>query len=201
MRLLRDLTLSHVLSRDQVIELGYFGSVTRTNTRLRELRELGLVRTLDTPFFAQRLYAVSATASEVVGPRIAPLTATRTGSPRFLQHALSVTNTRIVLLGRGGERWLFEQQARTTFTFGGKDWDVRPDGIAVEKGTHLPVEVDLGHVAPAKFKEKLASYHAFVESGTSEGLVRSRDEVSAREAAHGRMHSCGHSLVFEEQVL
>lgn len=164
-RLLRDLSLSHVLSRDQVIELGYFGSVTRANTRLRELRGLGLLRQLDTPFFSQSLYAVTSRASEVVGERLYALTATRTGSPRFLQHALCVTNVRISLLKRGAEHWRFEQQVSTAFRFGGRGFEVRPDGLALTPGALVAVEADLGHVAPEKFRQKLKGYEAFVSSG------------------------------------
>lgn len=164
-RLLRDLSLSHVLSRDQTISLGYFGSVTRANTRLRGLREMRLVRALDTPFFSQSLYAVLPKASEVVGERLAPLTAARTGSPRFLQHALCVTNARVALLAKGATSWRFEQQARAAFRYGGRDHEVRPDGLALVEGRPVAVEADLGHVAPAKFREKLRSYDAFALSG------------------------------------
>lgn len=164
-RLLRDLVLSHVLSRDQAIALGYFGSVTRANARLRGLRELGLVRALDTPFFAQGLYAATPKASGLVGERLAPLAASRTGSPRFLQHALCVTNVRVAMLGRGATGWRFEQQLRAAFRSGGKDLEVRPDGMAVDAGRLVAVEADLGHVAPAKFREKLRAYEAFALSG------------------------------------
>lgn len=168
-QVLRDMSLSHVLSRDQMLELGYFSTVTRVNTRLRDLMKVGLVRRLETPFFAQSLYIASVSASEVVGVKIGPLLASRIGSPRFLQHALSVTNTRIGLLKRGATAWRFEQQLRTEFVVGGKTLEVRPDGLAIipNKGL-LAVEVDLGHVNPAKFAEKLRSYDAFNASGDCE---------------------------------
>jgi hypothetical protein len=167
-RLLRDLSLSHVLSRDQILALGYFHSLTRINARLKLLKDLELLRVLDTPFFAQSLYAVLPKASEIVGERLAPLTAARTGSPRFLQHALSVTNTRIALLGKGADRWLFEQQASVSFSFQGRTYEVRPDGMAIENGIPLPVEVDLGHMGAPKFTKKLKAYDAFVRSGEAE---------------------------------
>ena len=147
LQILRDLALSHVLSRDQLLDLGYFTTVTRVNTRLRELIGAGLVKRLSTPFFTQSLFVASSAAVEVVGERVAPLLAGRSGSPRFLQHSLSVTSARIVLLKRGASAWRFEQQLRTSFSVGGKLMEVRPDGVAVfpEKGL-LAVEVDLGHV-------------------------------------------------------
>lgn len=163
-RLLRDLSLSHVLSRDQTISLGYFGSVTRANTRLRGLRRLGLLRAIDTPFFGQALHAVLPKAADYVGHRLAPLTAARTGSPRFLQHAICVTNVRIALLAKGASGWRFEQQLRTTFSYGGREFEARPDGMALVGNAPVAVEVDLGHVAPSKFLAKLKSYEAFATS-------------------------------------
>jgi hypothetical protein len=164
-RLLRDCALSHVLSRDQLIALGYFSSVSRANTRTRELRKAKLLRVLETPFFAQRLYCVDRRAHEVLGNRIAPLVAGRSASPRFLQHALTVTNTRIALAEKGLSTWRFEQQLRASFRYAGRDFEVRPDGLAEGVGELVAIEADLGHVAPAKFREKLRAYDAFVTSG------------------------------------
>lgn len=164
-RLLRDLTLSHLLSRDQAISLGYFGSVTRANTRLRGLRSLGLVRALETPFMGQLLYAATPKAAGLVGERVAPLAASRTGSPRFVRHALFVTNVRVALLRKGASAWRFEQQSRHEFSHGGKRWEARPDGLALTESGPVAVEADLGHVDPKKFKEKLRAYEAFALSG------------------------------------
>ena len=163
---LKDLALSHVLSRDQLLQLGYFSTVTRLNTRIRGLIEAGLVKRLETPFFTQSLYMASPSASEVVGLRIGPLLAARSGSPRFLQHALSVTNTRITLAQKGASAWRFEQQLKTLFVSGGKTHEVRPDGLAMFPGKGLlAVEVDLGHVNPAKFAERVRAYEAFIATG------------------------------------
>ncbi|MHB8636065.1 MAG: replication-relaxation family protein [Fimbriimonadaceae bacterium] len=164
-RLLRDMALSHALSRDQIIDLGYFSSVTRANSRLRELRKAGLIRVLETPFFGQFLYAATPKAQDFVGERIGRLIASRSGSPRFLQHALAVTSVRSTLLARGACDWRFEQQLRTGFCFLGRDWEVRPDGLVFIKDQPTVLEVDLGHVAPSKFADKLRSYDAFIASG------------------------------------
>ena len=164
-RLVRDLALSHVLSRDQILSLGYFSSVTRTNTRLRELRSIGQVRSLMTPFFGQHLYAAGPSASSVVGERISPILAGRTGTPRFVQHALCVTNVRIALALHGMVQWKFEQQSRSAFEYAGRRFEVRPDGLALLPNGMVAVEVDLGHVAVAKFRDKLLAYDAFVASG------------------------------------
>lgn len=169
-RLLRDMALSHMLSRDQLIRLGYFTSVTRANTRLRQLVDSRMVRRLDVAFYGQSLYMPGSGALEVVGERISPLVSGRKGTPRFLQHALSVTNVRIALLGIGAKEWRFEQQLWTNFTYGGCQQEVRPDGLARFIEQWLVVEADLGHVAPAKLRRKFETYDAFVQSGECQRL-------------------------------
>lgn len=187
-RLLRDLALSHVLSRDQVIDLGYYGSITRANTRLRELCDLGLASRIATPFFAQSLYVATRKAGQVVGERIANLIAGRAQSPRFLQHALVLTNVRIELVKRGATAWRFEQQIRVPFTYGGREYQVRPDGMAVMPDSLLLVEADLGHVAPAKFKEKLMALDAFVASGECQRLWK-QERPSLLTLTTGRLRA------------
>jgi len=161
-RLVRDISLSHVVSRDQLIELGYFESVTRVNTRLRELCALGALRKVTTPFHAQSLYIAGPLAGELCGERIERLLADRIGSPRFVRHALSTTNCRIALHKRGGTGWRFEQQLWRTV---GKH-EVRPDGLIVLKGNPTFLEVDLGHVSGPKFSEKLRGFESLT-SGTA----------------------------------
>ncbi len=164
-KLVRDLALSHVLSRDQLLRLGYFSSVTRANSRLRGLRQIGLVKRIETPFFGQSLFAVGPSAAEIVGARIASILDARAGSPRHLQHSLSVTNVRLELVARGAMGWRFEQQLRANFEWAGQRFEIRPDGLASMPDLLIAVEVDLGHVAPQKFKEKLHGFDAFVASG------------------------------------
>jgi len=164
-KIVRDVALSHVMSRDQVLELDYFSSVTRANARLRELVKAGLLRRLETPFFTQNLYCAGRAAPQVSGERIAALLSGRGHSPRFLQHALAVTNVRIALLNRGARDWRYEQQLRACFEYGGRIHEVRPDGFAILKSGPTALEVDLGHVAPAKFRQKLQSFHAFTHCG------------------------------------
>lgn len=167
-RLVKDLALSHVLSRDQILQLGYFGSVTRANTRLRELARLQVVKRYETPFYTQGLHIPGPKAVEVVDVRIGNLLCSRAGSPRFLQHALSVTNVRIALARKAAGQWRFEQQIWRSQR-GDQSFEVRPDGLFLA-ATPIFVEVDLGHVSPAKFKEKLKSYQQLALSGTCESL-------------------------------
>lgn len=159
---LRDLALSHLLTRDQLKTL-YFGSVTRVNTRMRELGRIGLVRRLSTPFYAQSLFVVTKKAAEVVGERISPLIENRTSSPRFIQHALSVTNVRLAISSRAAGEWRFEQQLwRRLPDYG--NTQIRPDGLFLAKHP-IFVEVDMGHVSPNAFKQKLQGYSALAASG------------------------------------
>jgi hypothetical protein len=171
--LLRDLALSHVLSRDQILRLGYFASVTRVNTRLRELASLSLVRRLETPFFGQGLYVAGKGAGEVVGARIARLLEGRGSSPRLLQHALAVTEVRLALSERGPGHWRFEQQLWRVLD-GPEPHEIRPDGLFTAS-TPIFVEVDLGHVALPKFREKLTGYRALARSGQSPALYQFGD--------------------------
>lgn len=177
-RLVRDTALSHVLSRDQAIRLGYFGSVTRANTRLRLLAREGYLRVLDTPFHSQRLYMAGRRAAEVAGERVAALLPGRRPSPQCLRHALFVTEVRIALAGRGYSAWRFEPQVRHAFSWGGKEVEARPDGLAVQGSRFLFVEADLGHVSHPRFLLKARSYAALLASGEFRSLfVASSFEV------------------------
>jgi hypothetical protein len=161
----RDVALSHVMSRDQLITL-YFGSVTRANSRLRGLVKLGLLKRLDTPFFSQSLYAATKRAAEIVGVRIAPLLTHRAESPGFLQHALMVTEARLALKKRNASEWRFEPQLWASVHIGKTVHQVRPDGMAIIPGKGaIAVELDLGHVAPQKFAEKLRVFDHFIAAG------------------------------------
>ncbi|MGI8923925.1 MAG: replication-relaxation family protein [Fimbriimonadales bacterium] len=163
-----DIALSHVLSRDQILRLDYFNSITRVNTRLRELTSIGLIARLDTPFFGQSLYMATKRAAEVVGESIAPLIQGRTSSPRFIQHALQVTNVRLALIKKGEGAWRFEQQLwRKLSDIDGRE--VRPDGLFLARSP-IFIEVDMGHAGLPRFKEKLLAYHALATSDQCESL-------------------------------
>lgn len=169
-KLVFEIAMSHVLSRDQILGLGMFGSVTRVNTRLRVLRELGLVRLLETPYFKGSLYVPGINAAEVLRERPSRLIANRQPSPRFLRHALATTNIRLALSAKGATDWRFEPMLWRTFESGGHTREVRPDGMAITIKGALLVECDLGHVSPQKYAEKLAVYHEFLRSGHADRL-------------------------------
>jgi len=167
-KLVRDMALSHVLSRDQVIRLGYFSSITRANARLLALKRLGLIRRIETPFYSQSLYMAGPAACEIAGSHVAAILKDRSESPRFIQHALSVTNVRLALLAKGAHGWKFEQQLRRTFTFQEKTLEVRPDGLIHTTKGPLALEVDLGHASLPKLSLKLAAFDHFLRSGECE---------------------------------
>lgn len=166
--LVRDVSLSHLLARDQIIALGYFNSISRANGRLLLLIRHGFIRRLDTPFFAQSLYASASLAREVVGERISPLLASRASSPRFVAHALSCTNVRIALQRAGTGEWRFEQQLWRTLS-NHESHQLKPDGLFLAK-VPVFVEVDMGHVAPSKFRSKLLGYRALALSSQCQAL-------------------------------
>jgi hypothetical protein len=168
MKLVRDVALSHTLSRDQVVNLGYFGTVTRANSRLRGLVRLGLLQVLATPYHGQFLYSAGRKAWEVVGERIAALLTARKASPQFVQHALAVTDARIALVSRGFNTWRFEQQVRHRFKYRSESVDLRPDGLAISGGRFLFVELDLGHTSKEKWRHRFQGYSLFLESGAFE---------------------------------
>lgn len=164
-RILRDLTLSKVLSRDQLISLGYFDSVSRCNRTLRRLCVTGLARSVQTPFHGQRLYCSTKAAAEVVGARMARFLTAQAGPPRFLLHALAVTDVRIAFLNSCASDWRFEAQLRHTFTFHGAAFEVRPDGMALINEVPVLIEVDLGHCSMNRFRSKLGAYRNYNASG------------------------------------
>lgn len=165
-----EIAMSHVLSRDQILAIGLFSSVTRVNTRLRVLRELGLVRLLETPYFGGSLYVPGVNAPEVLPGRVSGLIANRQPSPRFLRHALSVTNIRLALFAKGATDWRFEPMLWRTFESGGRKLELRPDGMAVARKGPLLIECDLGHVSPQKLGSKLLAYHEFQKGGHTKRL-------------------------------
>ncbi len=164
-KLVKDVALSHVLSRDQVIALGYFESVNRANRRLAALVKERSLRVITTPFHSQRLYAAGEKAHEVVGEKIARILGNRSSSPRFLQHSLAVTNVRIALLKRGWSDWRFEQQIRDSVMMDGKTYEIRADGLVASPVGLVFIEADLGHVSRRNFSRKVEAFDQYAKSG------------------------------------
>ncbi len=166
-RLVKDIALSHVLSRDQIIALGYFESVNRANRRLAALVAERFLKVLDTSYHSQRLYVAGDKAPSVVGERIRAILAVRAPSPRFLQHALAVSNVRISLLERGWLDWRFEQQIRDSIAISDKIYEIRADGLITMSLGPVFIEADLGHVSRRNFAQKVNGYEMYAKSGRS----------------------------------
>lgn len=165
-QLVRDVSLSHLLSRDQIIQLGYFNSITRTNYRLKKLTDAKFLTALSTPFHAQTLYGAGPLAGEIVGEHVSPLLANRVGSARYVVHAMSVTNIRIALLEKGGRAWRFEQQLWRKL----EGHQIRPDGMVVTSTVPAFVECDMGHVSAFKWQGKLQGFLALARNGSCTDL-------------------------------
>jgi len=166
--IVKDVALSRILSRDDLIHLRYFNSIPRANARLLTLVKAGMLRRLATPFFHQSLYIATKRASEVVGERIAPLVESRSSSPRFVQHSLQTTALRIALTRKMSAGWRFEQQLWRRLE-GGYSHQLRPDGCLL---ADVPVflETDMGHCSLPRFREKVLGYHYLATSGQCANL-------------------------------
>jgi len=163
-KVVRDVVLSHVLSRDQVVSLGYFGSYSRANVRLKLLADRKFLRVITTPFFGQHLYAAGSRAADVAGDRISGMIGFHE-TPQFIRHALAVTDIRVACAVKLSARWLFERQVRDSFSFGGRIHEVRPDGVLLSDKSVTFLEADLGHVSAGRFAKKIQSYQHYVSSG------------------------------------
>jgi hypothetical protein len=160
LELLHDIALSHVLSRDQVIRIGYFTSISRANRRLTALTEEGYLRIYDSPFVGQRIYWIGRQAIPYLSVDVQKLVGGRVGSPRFLRHSLAVTEVRIALLERGATGWRYESELWRRFEVQGISYEVRPDGSVRNGQISTFIEVDMGNVSPSKFGAKIDAYKA-----------------------------------------
>ena len=174
-RLVRDVALSGYLTRAQSVKLGYFGSTTRANARLLTLVRAGFLVRHEAPYLRAHLYRAGPCAGDVLGEKVARAVASASRAPSFVRHALSVTEVRIALAGRGF-MWRFEPQVTVAFRHAGRDLEVRPDGAGLAPGRVVLVEADMGNASLPRVAKKLDAYRAFAESGA---LRRSFGEAKA----------------------
>lgn len=164
-KLVKDVCLSTILTRDQIIALGYFSSISRCNRRLRQLVDGGYLRSLPASNNAQQAVYAGPKASTIVGERISAIIHARRPTPRFIQHACAVTDIRTTLTRSDYSEWRFEQQLRQGFEWRGREYEVRPDGLAISKSRLLLVEADLGNVSLKRYCKKLVVYDIYFQSG------------------------------------
>jgi hypothetical protein len=191
-RLLTDLFLHQAMSREQIVQLGYFTGVNRCNRRLRQLFDHGYVKRHflpEAPYGAQATYTIGRAAVPVVATaldrdREEVKNLCERGTPAFLTHTLAIVEFRIrlhhaamALPGVEIERWLPEMLCRDEFEVktggaGGGTWRTevfRPDGFV---RLHHPgsggyrnffVEIDLGHTSQRQFVGKLRTHRHYLE--------------------------------------
>jgi len=193
--LLEDIALHHVMSRDQVVRLGYFGSVQRANARLLALRRAKLLALIAPELgleLRQHLYHVTRKAAPWLQPRIASLVTARRETPQFIEHALGIVHVRIELQRLGLLRWLAEPQIRHRYETSSSGVrrleDFRPDGLAVLPSGHWFIELDRGHVSLTRMRERLNAYERYVRSGLF-GTVYSSESANLLIVTTGRLRS------------
>jgi hypothetical protein len=172
-----------LLTADQLVRLGYFGSTIRCRARLRILEEAGLIERIRPGLIgsSQGLFRIRKQAALLVSDELGlelSIVRRQIGDDRSLlqiQHILRVTEFRIALQDHASrlnleiESWLPEILCRheySTSRFG--RWSkqiVKPDGyFTVPSSGELSacfVEIDLGHVSRERFAAKLRTYRDY----------------------------------------
>jgi len=171
-QMVEDIALHHVMTRDQIISLGYFTSISRANRRLLTLLKSGLLERVAVNASAeprQALYRASKRVREHFDSRVVALLSSRRISPMQLDHSLAVVDTRIKLRALGMTGWLSEPQCRHRYVVSQgsvrRTEDVRPDGLARFDKRYLFIEVDRGSVSLPRIKAKLVAYGVYSRSG------------------------------------
>lgn len=178
-RLLVDLFLQRVLTRDQIIGLGHFCSVPRCNDRLRKLLCSGLVRKYrqDTRIGSQTLYGVGPRSGPTIGPRLEidideiQNVIRREVAPLALEHTLLLTDLRIQFEREFGDKgdWLAEPLCRHEYSIRHQsNWlrrVLKPDAYCAQRSEHLFIELDLGHVGHKPFLRKVNQYAEYLRLG------------------------------------
>lgn len=186
--LIRDVVSATVMTRDQVLALGYFSSLCRANTRLKELCQHGYLRRVEGTRLGSRqtLYAGDAKAASVVAPSMEKEEKEVAKRLRqapgllFLEHTLRITDVRIAALrsieayGGTWRFWLYEAQCFHSYQLAAHlpaqvikpDAFVRIDELPKSARSDWFVEVDMGTVSVARFQRKLEAYKQYLESGT-----------------------------------
>ena len=171
-KLIEDVALHHVMTREQIVRLGYFSSVSRANRRLLRLVKAGcLSRVVVTTSAEPRkaVYRASKGLHSVIDSRIVALLASRRTTAMQIDHSLAVVEVRIKLRALGVTTWMAEPQCRHQYVVSRgsarRTEDVRPDGLAKFGDKCFFVEVDRGNVSLPRIRAKFASYGEYIRSG------------------------------------
>ncbi len=190
--LLTELFWNRAMTRNHLLRLGFFPSVSRCNTRLRQLIAHGLVRSHESLLYAHgsnRVFGIGTGATSLVSEACeAALNEVRRVasdalSPLSLEHTLRLVDLKVAFLTTGEyaginvETWLAEAQCRHQYSVRQRDgsWRehiLKPDALGflhVSGREHgLFLELDLGNVSQEKFAAKIASYERYAEHGMFE---------------------------------
>jgi hypothetical protein len=185
-QVLAETFLSRVVRRDDLIGLGFFGSVPRCNARLLALKEEGYLRSkshLGGAELRAPLYICSATGVRVAAAEldIAPdeaIEAHRAGVRDLaIRHALKCTDLRLqfkrdliecesLCLAEWSQEFLCHHEFTTS---GDRTVVIKPDALAVleseGRAHHLFIEADLGNAALPKYREKINRYCQYEATG------------------------------------
>lgn len=203
--LLTEVFLNRAMTREQ-IQCKWFGSVTRCNTRLRQLFDHQyLVRHFLplAPFGAQAIYTAGHEASDIIATQLemdvreVRRQSRPDRSPSNLEHALAVVHFRLTiekaLSGRediGLERWIPELFCRHEYDVrkargGGWRREVfKPDSffrIELGRPDHYKdffVEIDRGHTSATEFATKMQIHRRYRESGLFAEIYGQQEFVS-----------------------
>lgn len=169
--ILREIAMHGVMSRDQVVALGFFRSIPRANARLCPLTALGLLARLSGLGglqAQQSIYTVASKASPYLDERVANLVLGRKQTVRFIEHSLMVVDIRVQLKRLGADGWNHECQVRHRYQYSGIRYEFRPDGLAYVGHNCLFIEADRGNASRKALSETFASYDRYALSGQFE---------------------------------
>jgi protein involved in plasmid replication-relaxation len=201
-RLLSLVARFHLLSRDQLMALTPFGSLTRANTRLKALVHIGLLNRKSLPVYpghgsAQSLYYLGKKAAGVVQLNDRSLASQRRQISRWelrqVEHvraANQVLADFMTALDCSGhsklEVFRSEPELRQAFF----DRALVPDGwiawISGGRRFNCFIEVDLHHEGLTEWRQKVLAYLDYAESGLHQerfGFAGFRTLVLAKSAA------------------
>lgn len=173
--ILTDIALHGVMSRDQVMKLGYFASIPRANARLCPMTSLKLLKRLqriELRDSRQSLYCTTAKAADLLDERVANLVRDRKHTPRFIDHSLMVVDVRVELQRLGGLAWRSEVEVRHRYSYGGRQNEFRPDGLIFVAGNCLFVEADRCNASRQALTESFSSYDRYAASGVFQAVYR-----------------------------
>ncbi len=166
---LQEIAFHGVVSRDQVIQLGFFSSIPRANARLCPLTAMKLLKRIEGSCgftSRQSLYAVTSRAASLLDERVAQLIAGRKQCPQFVDHSLMVVDVRLHLTRLSAHTWKHESQIRHRYNHESTTYEFRPDGLVYVEGNCLFIEADRGNASRKAISETFASYDRYATSGT-----------------------------------